>query len=811
MYKNFIKIAMRNLRKQPGYSFINISGLAIGMTCCLLILLYVRDEFSYDLFHENSRQIYRLVLEGKASGSENPINTVRTPAPWAPVLANDYPGILNYVRFKTPLSRWLISYQNKRFYEKGFYFADASVFEVFGFELIRGNPKTVLQTANSVVITKAMARKYFGENDPLGKILTADNAYEFKVTGIMEEVPRNSHIDFDFLASFVTLTVPANEQGNFIYGGDVSNMQFFGLNPDIYTYLLLQENYTPAEFEKVMPEFLDRYFGTQLRQIGIVMQPYLQPLSSIHLHSNLDAELSPNSDIAYIYIFGAIALFILLIACINFMNLATARSANRAREVGMRKVVGSNRQQLIIQFMGESLFLSLLALLLAALLVPIVLPFFNALSGKELTLRLADIRLIPAVFAIALLVGIIAGSYPAFFLSAFRPITVLRGTLKAGSVNTRLRRILVILQFAISIIFIIGTAIVYKQLNYVQNKRLGFQKEQVVVTPLIDTPSRMAYLAYKNVILQNPNVLAASASASVPGGLVGVALIHPQGIPANENVTMEQLFVDHDFIETLDIEILKGRNFSFAFPTDTMEAFIINETAARQFSWQDSAIGKRIEMVGFKRGRVIGVAKDFHVKSLHQKIEPLVLHLAPTADVFLHVSVRIGPEDIPATLTFLESKWREMNPNYPFEYSFLDEDFDSLYRAEELRGKVFVSFSIFALVTACLGLFGLAAFMAEQRTKEIGIRRVLGASVPGLIALLSKEFIILVILSNIIAWPVALIFMNNWLQDFAYQTEIGLLVFFLAGGIALVIAGLTVSFQAIKAALANPVEALQYE
>ncbi|MFQ5631169.1 MAG: ABC transporter permease, partial [bacterium] len=767
MYKNFIRVAARNLRKQPGYSFINISGLAIGMTCCLLILLYVRDEFSYDLFHEKSGRIYRLVLEGKASGAANTINTVRTPPPWAPVLAKDYPGIANYVRFKTPLSRWLIGYREKHFYERGFYFADASVFEVFGFELLRGNPETALKTANSVVITEAMARKYFGDADPVGKILMADNAYNFKVTGIIQEVPRNSHIDFDFLASFETLLGPANAQGAFIYGAPMSNMQIYGLNPDIYTYLLLDENYLPSELEKVLPEFLDRYFGAQLQQAGVALKPYLQPLSSIHLHSHLDAELRANSDASYIYIFGAIALFILLIACINFMNLATARSANRAKEVGMRKVVGSSRLHLILQFIGESLFLSLLALLLAALLVPVILPLFNALSGKALSLRPDDLRMLPAVFGIALFVGIVAGSYPAFFLSAFRPIAVLRGSLKTGSANTRLRRILVVIQFAISIVFIVGTAVVYKQLDYVQNKQLGFEKEQVIVTPLIDTPSRMAYLVYKNAVLQNPNVLAVSGSASVPGGLIGVFLLHPEGVPEGENVTMEQLFVDHDFIETFDIEILDGRNFSQAFPTDTMQAFIINETAVKKYGWEGNAVGKRIEIGNFKRGKVIGVVKDFHIKSLHQKIEPLVLHLAPTEDVFLHVSVRIRPEEMSETLTFIENKWHEANPNHPFEYSFLDEDFDSLYRAEEQRGKVFVAFSVLALVTACLGLFGLAAFMAEQRTKEIGIRRVLGANIGGLVSLLSREFILLVVVSNIIAIPIAWLVMSNWLRDFA--------------------------------------------
>jgi putative ABC transport system permease protein len=811
MFKNYIMIAIRNLRRQKGYSFINILGLAIGMACCLLILLYVQDEFGYDKFHEKSDRIYRLVMEGQVSATGRLLNSARSPSPWAPVLAADYPGVVNYVRFKTPLSRWLITYEDERIYEKGFYFADATVFDVFDFELVRGNPAEVLVAPNTVVISEETARKYFGNEDPVGKIITADLVYEFKITGVMKKVPRRSHMTFDFLASFATLTGPANSEGAFIYGADLSNFQFFGLNPQVYTYLLLDDGFSAEDFELLLPQFIDKYLGEGIRQFGIQLDPYLQPLTAVHLHSNLDAEVAPNSDISYVYIFSAISLFILMIACINFMNLATARSANRALEVGLRKVVGSDRFQLVKQFLGESVFLAFLALLLAIVFVYLLLPPFNVLSGKELVFAFDNTWIFPALIGIVLFVGIVAGSYPAFFLSSFKPVSVLKGAVRAGAANMQLRRILVVGQFAISIIFIIGTGIVYSQLDFILNRRLGFNKEQVAVIPMVDPPARFRYMSYKSELSQSPDILAVSASNSVPGGLIDIAILQPEGIPEGENVSMEQLMIEYDFIKTLGIELAQGRDFSLSFPTDTMEAFIINETAVRQLGWEESPLNKRMEMGNFKQGRVIGVVRDFHVKSLHQKIEPLVLHLAPSPDPFLNLLVRIRPENIRGALGFMEEKWRQVYPTHPFEYSFLDEDFDSLYRSEQLRGKIFIAFSLLAIFTACLGLFGLASFTAEQRTKEIGIRRVLGASVTGIVGLLSKEFVKWVLLANVIAWPIAYFAMKQWLQNFAYQTNLNPGIFVSSGIIALIIALMTVSYQSIRAAVSQPVEALKYE
>ncbi|MGH7493666.1 MAG: ABC transporter permease [bacterium] len=813
MLKNYLKIAMRNLRKHKVYSFINIMGLAIGIACCLLILLYVQDELSYDRFHRRAENIYRVALSGRARGEARLLQTARTPSPWAPVLAQDYPGVENYVRFKTPLSRWLISIPDteKRFYEKGFYFADATVFEVFDFVLLQGDAREALKRPNTVVLTETTARKYFENANPMGKVIIADNNYEFTVTGVMRAVPHHSHLRFDFLASFATLTAPANARGDFIYGANLDDFTIFGLHPDIYTYLLLRPDFPAERLEQAMPAFLQKYAGSQLQRANLEITPFLQPLTAIHLHSHLDAEVSPNGDINYLYIFLAISLFILLIACINFMNLATARSANRAKEVGLRKVAGSDRGQIIKQFLGESILLALLATIIALVLVQTLLPWFNEMAGKHLYVSLANGWFLLTILALVLLVGMVAGSYPAFFLSAFQPAAVLKGKLKLGAASASLRRVLVVAQFAASIIFIIGTVVVYRQLRYVQNQNLGFDKEHVLVIPVVDPPARFRYQSFKNAALQNSEVLAVSASASVPGGLIGDNLLHPEGIPENENVIMETLMVEHDFIATLGIAMAVGRDFSRDHPTDSTAAFIINEAAAKQFGWKEAALDKKLDWANRREARVIGVVKDFHLKSLHQKIEPLAIHLAYSPDSFVNMVVRLRPQNIPQTLAFLEEKWREVYPQHPFEYSFLDEDFDNLYRAEQVRGKIFGAFALLAIFIACLGLFGLAAFTAEQRTKEIGVRKVLGAAEAQIVFLLSKEFILLVLIANLVAWPIAYWAMRNWLQDFAYRTPLGLELFVLGGTLALVISLLTVSFQAIKAALANPVEALRYE
>ena len=806
MFKNYVKLAFRNLKKYKGYSLINLAGLAIGIACCILILLYVQDEFSYDRYAEEYDQIYRLVLDITTPDGED-ISMARTPPPWAPALAQDYPEVENYVRFKTPLVSWLVSNEegDKKFHEKGFYFADETVFDFFDLRLLQGDPQTALQEPLTLVLTETTARRYFGGEDPIGKILRLDNAYDLEITGVMQDVPRNSHFDFDILASIHTLSsLP-------IYGDTNYLTWRSAMFPDLYSYLKLREGDSIADLEGKMPEFLKHYLGEILNRANVSIRPHFQALSSIHLYSNLESEIRANSDVSYIYIFSAIALFVLVIACINFMNLSTARSANRAQEVGMRKVVGAERKQLIAQFIGESVVLAFLALLLALGVVLTVLPFFNAVSGKNLGMGMTTWSFALGILGLTILVGILAGSYPAVFLSSFQPVAVFRGALKAGRSNARLRKFLVVFQFTLSLIFIIGTAVVYNQLRYIQNKSLGFAKEQVVVLPMGDPLARDIYMTFKDRVLQEPDVLSLSGASSVPGGLIGVNLFLPEGASQGNEITLDTFMGDHDFIDALGIELVAGRAFSREFSTDTMQAFILNETAVRRLGWEGQAINKRMSLGNFKQGRVIGVVKDFHAKSLHQRIEPLVIHIAPDPDAFHWLAVRIATQNIDRALASIQAAWEEVYPHDPFSYSFLDEDFGRLYQSDRQRGQIFLMFSILAVAIACLGLLGLASFITEQKTKEIGIRKVLGASILGIIRLLSKEFVKLVLLANLIAWPLAYLLMNKWLQNFAYRENIPLAVFPLAGFLSVFIALVTVSFQATKAALTDPVDSIRTE
>jgi len=806
MIRNWLKVALRNLVRHKGYSFINLFGLAVGMTCAILILLYVRDELSFDRYPAKAGSIYRLALDARTA-NRGQVRTARTPPPWAAALARDYPEVLNFVRFKTPLVSWLVGYEerDRRFHEKGFYFADPSVFEVFSLRLLRGDPATALKEPNSLVLTEQAAARYFGREDPLGKVLRVDNTYDFRVTGVMRDVPRRSHIDFDILASFESLNVLP------IYGGtQYGTFERSGLNPDVYTYLLLKDGYRPAELEKKMPAFLNTYLGRQLAQANVRLTPFLQPLVDIHLHSNLDAELRANSSVSDIYVFSAVALFILAIAGINFMNLATARSAGRAREVGIRKVVGAERRELIGQFLGESLLLAMISLILAVALARLLLPVFGLLAGKALAFDLADPVFLLGAVGLALAVGAASGSYPAFFLSAFRPANVLRGPLRSGGANVLLRKVLVVFQFGVSIVFMIGTAVVYEQIRYLRTKPLGFDKENVVVIPLGDPRARPLFQAFKDRALQSPQVLSASGATSLPGGLVNVALISPEGTAPAEQAAVDFNLVGYDFLRTLRIELAAGRDFSREHPSDLLQAVILNESAVAFLGWKDSPLDKRIR-IGNLDCRVIGVVRDFHVRSLHHRVGPLLLHLSPTPDGLLYAALRVDPKESRQALAFIESRWREVYPHDPFIYSFLEDDFDALYRAEDARGRVFIAFSALTVVIACLGLFGLASFSTEQRRKEVGIRKVLGASASGLTRLLTTEFVRLVLVACALAWPVAYYAMSRWLGRFAYRVPMGWWIFPAAAVLAVLIALLTVGFQAVRAARTDPVESIRIE
>ncbi|MDH5705418.1 MAG: ABC transporter permease [Candidatus Aminicenantes bacterium] len=806
MFKNYLIIALRNLKKHRGFSFINIAGLAIGIACCLLILLLIREEISFDRFHEQKDQIYRVITQHPGLSYMGTDFMAVTAAPLAPALMAEFPEVIKATRIDSS-DEVIISTKNKRFYEDGFYWTDSHFFDVFSFPLLRGDQSKALSEPYSVIISKRMAQKYFGDEDPVGKTIALNNRHDFVVTGIMKDVPRNSHLQFDFLAPLITLSS---------IRGQEDFLESWG-NYSYYTYILLPKGYSPGDLEHKFPAFFEKYLGEilrQWRQRGPSYEAsrfFLQPLGRIHLYSHLNFEISPNSDIKQIYLLAALAFVTLLIACINYMNLATARSASRAKEVGMRKVVGAERRQLIRQFIGESIFFCCIAVLLAAVLVELFLPAFNSLIGKSIRFHFFhDWEFFIGLICLALVVGIISGSYPAFFLSTFRPVTVLKGSYRTEAKGSLLRKILVIFQFAASIILVISTIIIYSQIEYIRNKKLGFNREQVVVLPVKDRELRQNHEPLKNELLQNPAILGCTASTWLPNNIrTNVGDTTWEGKEEGTDMQVYLLEADYDFIDVFGIELVEGRNFSREFSTDS-RAYIINETARKIFGWE-KALGKRF---GFRReeigiGSVIGVVRDFHFLSLHQEMQPLVIHL--TANSMSYLSLKISTENIPRTIRFLKERWQRFSPSHPFDYFFLDDDFEKMYRSEMRLGKIFASFAALAIFIACLGLFGLASFTSEQRTKEIGVRKVLGASVSNIVILLSKEFSKWVCIASLVAWPVAYYAMSRWLQSFAYRMSVGIWIFLLATILALFVAMATVSFKAVKSALANPVDALRYE
>jgi putative ABC transport system permease protein len=813
MLKNYLKIAFRNILRHKGFSFINITGLAAGIACCMLIMLYVQDELSYDRYHEKIDRLYRLERTGVLQ--DQVYHVPVTAHPTGPAFENDLPEILQAVRLwptQLTVKNW-----NNHYFEEKIFFTDAAIFNTFTFPLLKGSPGSALKEPNSIVLTERMSKKYFNDIDSIGKTLSikwGENTIDFKVTGIMKQIPGNSHFKTDFFASYTTL--------NKLIGSQLNQW----LSNSVYTYLLLANNVSPGELEKKFPLLVEKYMGKSVRKflgaevdISSLMKFVLRPVSEIHLYSHLQWEIEPNGNINTVYIFSVIAFLVLLIACINFMNLSTARSANRAKEVGLRKTVGANKRLLVKQFIGESLFLAFIAGIIAVLLVQSLLPMYNAITLKEMSNKyLTDPLSIVLFIAVILFVGLVSGSYPAFYLSSFQPVKVMRVTPGKGTDNRSqlLRKGLVVLQFTISIVLIIGTIVVMNQLKFLKNKNLGFKKEQVLVIPAKDNSLLNKYDSIKFELLKNTKILTVTTSSRIPGNRN-----FPDRVFLREGMNSDQVkdiiffHIDTDFIPLLEIELSAGRNYSKDFTTDKTEGLILNESAVKKFGWEtpEMAIGKGILIPDspgkYKKTKIVGVVKDFHFKSLHQKIEPLILFLDPNQVNF--VTVKIAVEDIPSTVAYLEKKFKAFSPGFDFDYFFLDNNFDQLYRSEERIQTIFNFFTFLAILISCLGLFGLASYTAERRTKEMGIRKVLGATVPNIIAQLSKSFIIWVAIANLIAWPAAFIAMNKWLQNFAYRTDIGIGIFILSGIIALVIALLTVSYQCIKTALANPIHALKYE
>jgi putative ABC transport system permease protein len=784
MFTNYLKITFRNIERNKGYALINVFGLAIGLACSIFIILWIQDELCYDRYHEKADRIYRIVHESQSDGAIR--QSVRTSAQLAPALVQDFPEVENAVRFSR--NKYLIAYANKQFWHN-IYFADPSVFEIFTIPFTKGDPKTALNEPGSIVISEQMAAKYFGDENPIGKTINVNRKYDFHVTGVFQNIPRNSHFRFDFLRPF--------HKNLSSHGWGIQNY---------WTYILLAKNASPIEFLKKMPDFIEKYMGKDARYV-YKYNCLFQPLTKIHLYSNLDGEIEPNGSIINIILLAAIGLFILLLACINYMNLSTARAVNRTNEVGVRKVVGANRIQLIRQFLGESIIFSFLASSFAVLIVELFLSTFNLLSGKDLVfIHTNTIPLFIGLIGLAFAVGLISGSYPAFFISAFQPISILRGSSVNKSSGSTLRKTLVVVQFAISITFIIGITVVYNQMNYIQNKKLGLNKEQVVVLPIRSQTVVQKYEIIKNNFLRNSHVLHVTGSSYFPGEATWNQNIWWEGATDDDYKMMRWIAGDHDFVETLEIQLIEGRAFSKDFAGVVNSGYILNESAKRELGC-DSAVGKQFKIV--EKGKIVGVVKDFHFNSLHEQIEPLALYLYPSNLEYFYI--KIHTEQISQTVEYLNKLWNEFVPDQLFEYSFLDENFDKLYQAEKRLEKLFGYISFLALCIACLGLFGLASYSTEQRTKEIGIRKVLGASVSNVVIFLSKEFIVLVLIANIIAWPVAYFTMNKWLQGFAYRTDIGLFTFFLSAFFAVSIALVTVGYQTIKAARANPVESLRYE
>ena len=805
MIANYLKIAVRNLLRHKVYSIINIAGLSVGMACTILILLWVQYELSFDRYHENADQIYRLgtyIDFGKWRGKLAASNF-----PAGPYLESNFPEVLKAVRFQRITDKLFVQYKDKKFFEKDIFIADDSIFEVFTFPLISGDPESVLKTASDVVITENTAKKYFGNEDPIGKIIKLENKYPLTVTGVMKNVPLNSHFSVNILLSFKALI-------ELDPNGYQKRMQNWTMGVDNYTYLLLQENYDFKKLEEKFPALIEKHAGEILRSLGGKMSFFLQPLSSIHLHSKLRAEISENGDVAYVYAFTVIALFILLIACVNFMNLSTARSASRTKEVGIRKVLGAHRGKLIYQFLGESILICIISLIIALGLVELILPLFGSLAGSPLSLNFVSVYwLFLGLLGLLFFVAILAGSYPALFFSAFQPLRVLTGRLNTSSSDTRFRYILVVFQFTISIALIAGTGIIFNQIKYMKQKNLGFDKEQVVVFRVIDDSILKSFSSIKEELKSHTGITNVALSSHVPGQSPWFIVFIPEGFSSDQSQLMDLISIDSGFIPTMGIEIIAGRNFSSELASDDSQAILINETAVKQFNWENP-IGKTIDLPIPDTDKkvtktVVGVVQDFHTESLHKMIRPL--YIDNETKRFRYVSLKLKPLTISDTLAFLRKKWKQIDPAQTFDYFFLDQAFGRQYEADEKLSQILSYFTFLAIFIACLGLFGLASFTAEKRTKEIGIRKALGASVSEIILLLSKQFTKWVLVANIIAWPLAYFAMNQWLQNFAYRINIGLGIFVLAGVLALVIALLTVGYQAIKAARANPVEALRYE
>ena len=807
MLKNYFKTAFRNLLRNKFYTLINIIGLAVGLATCFLIILYVLDELSYDKYNVNAKKIYRVNNEIKFGG--NYFDMAVSPALLGSTMVRDFPEVQQYTRLRW-YGSFLVKKGNENIQEGRVGFADSTLFDVFTLPVIEGDPKTALVEPHSLVITEKIAKKYFNTTDVVGKSMLINDTGNYKVTAVIRNIPTQSHFNFDIF-------VPMRENS----GSNDDNW----LSENWNTYVLLKKDADAKKLETQLNTFMEKYTAPLLQGVihqsmdefkkgGGYIRASLTPLLNIHLRSNKTAELDANGNAQYVYIFSAIALLILLIACVNFMNLSTARSSNRAKEVGVRKVLGSLKKNLIQQFLTESVLISLIALAFAVFISWLLLPYFNQLAGKNIQLSsLFQPTMMLSLFALMLIVGLLAGSYPAFYLSSFQPIAVLKGKLSAGFKRSWLRNALVVFQFVISIVLIFGTVVIYNQLNYIHKKDVGFNRNQVLTINHTDALGSQA-VTFRNELLQISGVQNATMSGFLPVNYNrnNNAFFTSPALDPKTGMSMQNWTVDENYISTLGIKVLQGRNFSSQFATDST-AIIINEAAANFLAAKD-LLNKKLYTLNDIQAKtlleyhIIGVMKNFNFSSLRDVVTPLAFFLGKDNG---NISVRIGSTDIPHVVAQIKNKWKAMAPSQPFDYSFMDEDFNRWYTTEQRTGQIFITFAVLAIVIACLGLFGLITYAAEQRVREIGIRKVLGASVNNIAGMLSVDFLKLVLISSVIAFPIAWWAMHKWLEDFAYRVSISWWIFFVSGILALLIAVLTVGFQAIKAGVANPVKSLRTE
>lgn len=805
MFNNYFKIALRNMLKYKGFSIINVTGLALGMACSLLILLYVQFELSYDQFNKDADDIYRI------EWIDNSPQT-RTPYPLAQAMVRDFPEVLDAVTI-SPLwgpgltrPTFSVRYGDKLFDETEFYGADTSFFRMFTLPLILGDEKTALQTIGGIVISERIAHKYFGNANPLGKqiILNENPDLSLLVTGVMKNIPDYSHFHFDFLVSYKTLIQHESPESKYYTWEDFGH----------FNYIKLKQGTDPGIVEAKIPDWSKQYIAwntntfESMKKGSIGLK--LRRLTDIHLHSNIKWELEANGDITYVYVFLSAAFLILLIACINFINLTIARAMKRSKEIGIRKVIGSERKQIFWQFFGETFLSSMLALMISAALAIVFLPFFSNLLGREISFTsLVENNFLLQLLIIAFVSTILAGSYPAIFLSGMHPVNILKGQKLSGSKIETLGKGLVVFQFVISVILIIGAGVVSSQLDFLSNKNLGFNKEQLLVVPIKNDEIRNKYFEVKSELKNIQSVISATAVSNVPGQNFNRNDI--QWESEEQRLWVSELYADEDLIETLGIEMKEGRNFSRDFSTDKRSSFILNETAANYFDW-NSAVDKEIEWLGDDyqiKGRVIGVVKDFHFRSLHDKIEPLLIQIS--SESFNYMVIKISSSNINETIAGIEKKWQVYDNSHEFDYFFLDESMNKQYASEQRVKNIFSYFTAIGIFIACMGLFGLSVLNIQRKFKEIGVRKALGASVASVLKLILNEYVKMIVIANVIAWPIAYYFMSGWLQKFAYRTDINLLIFLFSGIIVLAVTTGTVFLQALKAALINPVDSLKEE